>query len=117
QPSADLITRITHNAQAARSVLDVIVTSFVRDLFTLLGLVAVMVIQQPTLSLVAFIVGPLAIYGVNQILRKVRKIMEAEFLSLAQIVQVMQETTVGVRIVKSFNLEPLMRSRMHKAIS
>lgn len=116
-PSADLITRVTHNAQAARSVLDLIVTSFVRDLFTLIGLVVVMVVQQPVLSLVAFIVGPIAIYGVNQILRRVRKIMEAEFLSLAQIVHVMQETTIGVRIVKSFNLEPLMRSRMHKAVS
>ncbi|MCX8570324.1 MULTISPECIES: ABC transporter ATP-binding protein [Hyphomicrobiales] len=116
-PSADLITRVTHNAQAARAVLDLVVTSFVRDLFTLLGLIAVMVFQQPVLSLVAFIVGPIAIYGVNQILRRVRKIMEAEFLSLAQIVQVMQETTVGVRIVKSFNLEQLMRGRMHKAVS
>ncbi|AWC25688.1 Putative multidrug export ATP-binding/permease protein [Aminobacter sp. MSH1] len=116
-PSSDLITRVTHNAQAARAVLDVIVTSFVRDLFSLLGLVAVMVYQQPVLSLVAFIVGPIAIFGVNQILRRVRKIMEAEFMSLAQIVQVMQETTVGVRIVKSFNLESLMRSRMHRAVS
>lgn len=116
-PSSDLITRVTHNAQAARSVLDLIVTSFVRDLFTLIGLVVVMIVQQPVLSLVAFIIGPLAIYGVNQILRRVRKIMEAEFLSLAQIVHVMQETTIGVRIVKSFNLEPLMRSRMHKAVS
>ncbi len=115
-PSSELITRVTHNAQAARAVLDLIVTSFVRDLFTLIGLVAVMVIQQPTLSLVAFIVGPIAIFGVNMLLRKVRQIMEAEFLSLAQIVQVMQETTVGVRIVKSFNLETLMRSRMHKAV-
>ena len=43
--------------------------------------------------------------------------MEAEFLSLAQIVEVMQETTIGVRIVKSFNLEPVMRSRMHRAVS
>ncbi len=116
-PSADLITRVTHNAQAARAVLDLIVTAYVRDLFTLIGLVAVMVIQQPMLSLVAFIVGPIAIYGVNLILRRVRKIMEAEFLSLAQIVQVMQETTIGVRIVKSFNLESLMRSRMHRAVS
>ncbi|MGF7008633.1 ABC transporter ATP-binding protein [Aminobacter sp. BE322] len=116
-PSSDLITRVTHNAQAARSVLDLIVTSYVRDLFTLLGLIAVMVIQQPVLSLVAFVIGPIAIYGVNQILRRVRKIMEAEFLSLTQIVHVMQETTVGVRIVKSFNLERLMRSRMHRAVS
>lgn len=116
-PSSDLITRVTHNAQAARAVLDLVVTSFVRDLFTLLGLIAVMVFQQPVLSLVAFVVGPIAIFGINIILRKVRKIMEAEFLSLAQIVQVMQETTVGVRIVKSFNLEQLMRGRMHKAVS
>ena len=116
-PSSDLITRVTHNAQAARSVLDLIVTSYVRDLFTLLGLIAVMVIQQPVLSLVAFVIGPIAIYGVNQILRRVRKIMEAEFLSLTQIVHVMQETTVGVRIVKSFNLERLMRSHMHRAVS
>lgn len=116
-PSADLITRVTHNAQAARSVLDLVVTSFVRDLFTLIGLVVVMVVQQPVLSLVAFIAGPLAIYGVNQILHRVREIMEAEFLSLAQIVHVMQETTTGVRIVKSFSLEPLMRSRMHNAVA
>jgi len=116
-PSSDLITRVTHNAQAARAVLDLVVTSFVRDLFTLLGLIAVMVFQQPVLSLVAFVVGPIAIFCINIMLRKVRKIMEAEFLSLAQIVQVMQETTVGVRIVKSFNLEQLMRGRMHKAVS
>ena len=38
-------------------------------------------------------------------------------LSLAQIVQVMQETTIGVRIVKSFNLEATMRVRMHRAVS
>jgi ATP-binding cassette subfamily B protein len=116
-PSSDLITRVTYGAQAARTVLDVIVTSFVRDLFSLVGLIAVMVYQAPAMSLVAFIVGPIAIFGVNQILRRVRKIMEAEFLSLAQIVEVMQETTVGVRIVKSFNLEPRMRSRMHRAVS
>lgn len=116
-PSSDLITRVTHNAQAARTVLDVIVTSFVRDLFSLIGLIFVMVYQQPVMSLVAFIVGPMAIFGVNLILRRVRKIMEAEFLSLAQIVQVMQETTVGVRIVKSFNLEPIMRTRMYRAVS
>jgi len=116
-PSADLITRVTHNAQAARIVLDLVVTAYVRDLFTLLALIAVMVFQQPVLSLVAFVIGPIAIYGINLILRRVRKIMEAEFLSLAQIVHVMQETTIGVRIVKSFNLEQLMRSRMHKAVS
>ncbi|TIU60615.1 MAG: hypothetical protein E5W30_09695, partial [Mesorhizobium sp.] len=50
--SSDLITRMTNNAQAARSVLDLVVTSYVRDLVTLIVLVLVMIWQQPALSLI-----------------------------------------------------------------
>ncbi|TGQ65161.1 MAG: ABC transporter ATP-binding protein [Mesorhizobium sp.] len=115
--SSDLITRMTNNAQAARNVLDLIVTSYVRDLVTLIVLVMVMIWQQPALSLICFVVGPVAIYGVNRILKRVRKFAAMEFRSVGQIVQVIQETAVGVRVVKSFNLEGLMRKRMYKAVS
>ncbi|TPN56140.1 MULTISPECIES: ABC transporter ATP-binding protein [unclassified Mesorhizobium] len=115
--SSDLITRMTNNAQAARNVLDLIVTSYVRDLVTLAALIGVMVWQQPALSLICFVVGPVAIYGVNRILKSVRKFAAMEFRSVGQIVQVMQETAIGVRVVKSFNLEGLMRKRMYKAVS
>ncbi|TPK67850.1 ABC transporter ATP-binding protein [Mesorhizobium sp. B2-4-19] len=115
--SSDLITRMTNNAQAARNVLDLIVTSYVRDLVTLLALVGVMVWQQPVLSLICFVAGPVAIYGVNRILKRVRKFAAMEFRSVGQIIQVMQETAIGVRVVKSFNLESLMRKRMYKAVA
>lgn len=115
--SSDLITRMTNNAQAARNVLDLIVTSYVRDLVTLLALIGVMVWQQPVLSLICFVAGPVAIYGVNRILKRVRKFAAMEFRSVGQIVQVMQETAIGVRVVKSFNLESLMRGRMYKAVA
>jgi ATP-binding cassette subfamily B protein len=115
--SSDLITRMTNNAQAARNVLDLVVTSYVRDLVSLVVLVGVMVWQQPALSLICFVVGPVAIYGVNHILKRVRKIAAMEFRSVGQIVQVMQETAIGVRVVKSFNLEGAMRNRMYKAVS
>ncbi|SDA94909.1 ABC transporter ATP-binding protein [Mesorhizobium qingshengii] len=115
--SSDLITRMTNNAQAARNVLDLVVTSYVRDLVTLIVLVLVMVVQQPALSLICFVVGPVAIYSVNRILKRVRKFAAMEFRSVGQIVQVMQETAIGVRVVKSFNLEGLMRKRMYKAVS
>ncbi|WP_214473100.1 ABC transporter ATP-binding protein [Mesorhizobium sp. dw_380] len=115
--SSDLITRMTNNAQAARNVLDLIVTSYVRDLVTLAALIGVMVWQQPALSLICFVVGPVAIYGVNRILKRVRKFAAMEFRSVGQIVQVMQETAIGVRVVKSFNLEGLMRKRMYKAVA
>jgi len=115
--SADLIMRMTQSAQAARSVIDTLVTSFIRDLFSVIGLVAVMAIQQPLLSLVAFIVGPIAILAVNRLLKRTRRIMEKELMSVSMIMRVMQETVFGARIVKSFNLEGAMRNRMYAAVN
>jgi ATP-binding cassette subfamily B protein len=115
--SSDLIIRMTNNAQAARGVIDTIVTSFVRDLFSLLGLIAVMFIQQPVISAAVFVGGPVVFLGIRLLLQQVRSIMEKELMSLAQIVQIMQETTVGVRVVKAFSLEKKMEARMDVAVS
>ncbi|HWU61109.1 MAG TPA: ABC transporter ATP-binding protein [Ensifer sp.] len=110
--SSELLMRITNNAQAARNVMDLIVTSFVRDLFSLLGLIAVMVIQQPWLSLISAVVGPAAIFGVRRLSKKVRKIMEQEMASLGGIIRNVQETSSGIKVVKAFGLEAFMGARM-----
>lgn len=116
-PSSELLVRVTYNAQAARSVIDTIVTSFVRDLFSLIGLIIVMFAQNFLLSAISMIIGPIAIFSVRLVLRRVRKIMEAELASLGEIVNVVQETSIGVRVIKAFSLEKLMRQRMNKAVS
>lgn len=116
-PSSELLMRITSNAQAARSVIDLIVTSFVRDLFTLIGLAAVMVIQQPSLTLFSAIIVPGAIYGVRHLTKQVRKIMEQELASLGMIIQNVQETSTGIRVIKAFGLEGYMNARMEKYVS
>lgn len=114
--SADLIMRVTQSANAARNVVDTLVTSFIRDLFSLIALVLVMAIQQPLLSLVAFIFGPIAFLSVNRLLKRTKRVMEKELASVSAIMRVMQETVFGARIVKSFNLEGTMRNRMYKAV-
>lgn len=114
--TSDLVLRVTHAAQAARTVIDTIVLSFVRDLLTVIGLVTVMVIQQPVLSLLAFVLGPLALLGVRFLLGKVRLIMEMEMASLVEIIRVVQEATTGFRVVKSYALEPLLKRDMDSAI-
>ncbi|PYG53420.1 ABC transporter ATP-binding protein [Rhizobium sp. UGM030330-04] len=116
-PSSELLVRVTYNAQAARNVIDTIVTSFVRDLFSLLGLIIVMFAQNFLLSAISMIVGPAAIFGVRLVLKRVRKIMEAELASIGEIINVVQETSVGVRVIKAFSLEKLMLKRMNKAVS
>lgn len=116
-PSGDLITRMTQNAAAARDVLNMLVTSGVRDLLSLIGLVAVMIIQQPWLSLAAFLIAPPAIFGVSLLVRRVKKVAGGQYTSLAEIVRIMQETIFGIKVVKSFNLEDRLRAEMHAAVS
>ncbi|AXT29224.1 ABC transporter ATP-binding protein (plasmid) [Ruegeria sp. AD91A] len=114
--SSDLLMRTTHGAQAARNLIDVLVTGFVRDSLTLVGLVVVMVYQQPVLSVLFFVVGPIALLGVRYLLKSVRTIMQAEFKSLAEIIRVLQETSAGIKVIKVFSLEDRMINRMDTAI-
>ncbi len=114
--SSDLLTRFTRGAEAARALVDTLVVGFVRDLFTMLGLLAVMIYQQPTLSLICLVVGPLAVVGVRFLLGKVQEIMKAEMTSMAEIVKVIQETSTGIEVVKVFGLEKIMKKRMSGAI-
>ena len=115
--SSDLLTRLTQSAQSARAIIEILVTSFVRDSLTLLGLIVVMLYQQPTLTFISLMVGPLAMLGVRQILKKVRAIMEMEMASLAEIIKVVQETSAGILVVKAFALEARMAKRMNDAVS
>lgn len=114
--SSDILIRVTQSAQSARMVLDTIVTGFVRDALTLLGLIAVMVWQHALLSLVFLVIGPLALLGVRFILGRVRSIMAAELVSLTEILKVIQETSAGLRVVRAFGLEQILEERMDRAV-
>lgn len=115
--TGEVMTRLGHNAGAARGLLDIIVTRFGRDLLTLIGLVGVMVIQDPLLSALAIILGIPAFGLILRIVRKIKKVAKAEFVSMAAIASVVQESTVGNRIVKAFGLESYMNNRMDMAVS
>ena len=55
-------------------------------------------------------------FGVRKIGIRVRKIMASEFQGAAQMMESMQETAQGIRIVKAFTLENFMRERQGGAI-
>ncbi|WP_375658437.1 ABC transporter ATP-binding protein [Bartonella sp. MR30HLJHH] len=114
--SSDLLVRVTHNATAVRNIIDTIITTFVRDLLSVSGLLLVMFIQNFVLISITLIVGPLAFLGVRMALKRVRRLMEKELLSLGEIIKIVQETAVGIRIIKAFSLEEVMKKRMDKAI-
>lgn len=112
----DLATRMSYNAQAARAVIDLVVTSLGRDLLSVVALTAVMISQDPLMSLLVLVVMPLAVIGVTMLVKRVKLIARSELQSLSKIVSTMQETSAGIRIVKAFNLEGRMRETMNRAI-
>lgn len=114
--SSEVLVRVTQSAQMARNVIETIVTGFVRDLLTLLGLIIVMFLQQPVLSLVSLVVGPLALWGIRRILARVRAVMTLEMAGLAEVIRVVQETSTGTRVIKAFALEEPMIGRMETAV-
>jgi ABC-type multidrug transport system fused ATPase/permease subunit len=114
--SSIFIARQAFIAQSASSVLNLLITTFSRDALTIVGLVIVMVSQDPLLSFLALMLVPLAVVGVRKIGLRVRKIMASEFQGAAQMMESMQETAQGVRIVKAFTLENFMRARQGEAI-
>jgi subfamily B ATP-binding cassette protein MsbA len=114
--SSIFIARQAFIAQSASAVLNLLITTFSRDALTIVGLVIVMVSQDPLLSLLALMLVPFAVFGVRKIGLRVRKIMASEFQGAAQMMESMQETAQGVRIVKAFTLENFMRARQYAAI-
>ncbi len=114
--SSIFIARQAFIAQSASSVLNLLITTFSRDALTIVGLVIVMVSQDPLLSFLALMLVPLAVVGVRKIGLRVRKIMASEFQGALQMMESMQETAQGIRIVKAFTLEGFMRAQQGAAI-
>ena len=112
----DIILYVVQGAQSCRTLIDIIVTTFVRDALTLCVLLGVMIYQQPVLSTVVLLVGPIIYFLVRFVLRQVRKIMEGQFTAMADIYRILQESTGGIQVIKVFALEDHMRQRMDSAV-
>jgi ATP-binding cassette subfamily B protein len=115
--SSEFIARLTTGATAANLVLSLLITSIGRDFFTLIGLFALMVIQDPVMSFVALIVAPPVMIMLRKMVKRVRAIIKVQFTGGTQTIETLQETLQGLRIVKAFTLEDEMRRRFDTSVS
>ena len=114
--STDFIARQSFIGQSASNVLNVVITALSRDTLTLLGLVGVMVAQDPLMAALALIFMPIAVVSSRKLAMRARKVMSTEFTGFAQIMESMQEAVQGIRIVKAFTLEKQMSARQEESI-
>jgi subfamily B ATP-binding cassette protein MsbA len=112
RPSASVMAQVTYGTGAVPGVLNMLITAIGRDGLSLMALAAVMVMQDPLLSLVALLVMPPAVVFARDLVRRVRNITFEQFAGGAGMLETMQETLQGLRIVKAFGLEDEMRRRV-----
>jgi len=115
--SSEFAARLTAGAVAVNQVLNQLVTALGRDLLTLVGLVGVMSIQAPILSLVTLVVFPPAMLLLRKMIRRIRAIARAQFTGGTRVLETMQESIQGMAVIKAFTLEEHMRRRFATNVS
>ena len=114
--SSEFLARLTAGAQSVTQVLSLLVNAVGRDFLSLVGLAAVMVIQDPWMSLFGLLVAPPALFVIRKLVKRIKRLAHDQFTGTADILETMQESLQGIRTVKAFTLEDTMQARIDRNI-
>jgi subfamily B ATP-binding cassette protein MsbA len=115
--SAEFLARLSAGANSASFVTNLLITAVGRDLLSLIGLAGVMVVQDPIMSLVTLLVVPPALLVLRKLVSRINAIARSQFTGGARILETLQETVQGIRIVKAFTLEPQMEAKFGESVA
>jgi subfamily B ATP-binding cassette protein MsbA len=109
--STVLVSRVLTDVSLVKSGIVDGFSSIFKDSLTLLVLVCVAFYQDWLLSLIAFILFPVAILPILNSSKKVRRHSSKGQLSLAKLASFLQESVIGLRVVKIFGMQAYELSR------
>lgn len=115
--SSEYLNRLSSGASSITQVLSLVITTVGRDFLSLVGLVIVMVSQDPLMSLLCLVVGPLLFLFIRKIVRRMRHLARSQFTSSTRIMESVLESLQGIRTVKAFTLEDEMTARVNRSIA
>ena len=115
--SGQLAAQISQNVTGIRDMLSITLTSIARDLVSLIGLVAVMVMQDPLLSVIGLLIGPPLVYAVNYLMRRLRRVTRESVEVNSHLFGAMQETVQGIAIVKAFTMEEQLSRKLAELVA
>lgn len=114
--SSEFLARLSSGANSVTQVLNLLINALGRDLLVLIGLITVMVTQDPYMSLFGFLVVPPAMLVLRKLVKRIKGLAHNQFTGNADILEIMQESLQGIRTVKAFTLEQTMRQRINASI-
>ena len=106
-----LMSRITNDVNIIKAMVSTAVTGALRDVFTVIGLTAVIFYRDWKMATFAIIVIPLAFFPIVKIGKKVRKISTGTQEAVGELNAFLHETFTGNIIVKAFGMEDYENSR------
>jgi ATP-binding cassette subfamily B protein len=115
--SSEFLARLTAGATSVTQVLSLLINAIGRDFLSLIGLVVVMVMTDPLMSLLGFAVAPPAMLVIRKLVKRIKGLAHHQFTGNADILETMQESLQGIRTVKAFTLENAMGDRMNASIA
>ncbi|MBW2038886.1 MAG: lipid A export permease/ATP-binding protein MsbA [Deltaproteobacteria bacterium] len=114
-PTGVLMARITNDVASVQGAVSNAVTGMIKDFFTAAGLIGVIFYRDWQMAILAILVFPLATYPFIRFGRKLRKVSKRTLETMAHISTFLQETILGHRIVKAFNMEDYESRRFAEA--
>ena len=115
--SSEFLARLTAGANSVTQVLNLLINAVGRDVLSLIGLVTVMLMQDPYMALLGFAVAPPAMLVLRKLVKRIKGLAHTQFTGTADIMETMQESLQGIRTVKAFTLEQTMRERIDASIT
>ncbi|HLX96180.1 MAG TPA: ABC transporter ATP-binding protein [Verrucomicrobiae bacterium] len=113
--SGQLISRVINDTGAVQNILNNAVSVVVRDPVSLISILTLLLWQQPKLTLIAMVALPVVIIPIAIFNRKIRRSSREIQMQSAELTQTMAEAFTGHRIVKAYNLEPIVAGQFQNA--
>ena len=110
----DLISRMTNDIYEIESSVVSTLEGLIKDPLTIIGYLAYMIYLSPTLSLFLLILLPLTGFMIGRISRTLKRQSQDAAVRLGESLSVLDETLSGIRIIKGFGAEALMKLKFFK---
>ena len=109
--TGELLGRITYDVTLLQGAVSTTVTSLMRDIMSIIFLLAVIFNADWVLALLSLIVFPIMVYPIIHFGQKMRKASYDGQVAMGAMSSLVEETVGGIRVVKAFGMEKYERSR------
>ncbi len=103
--SGELISRISNDILRIQNAISSEMAIFLREILTVLALLGVVIYQSPKLALYSLIIIPLAIYPVEVISRKIKKLSHTAQEQNSDLISSLSEIFANYEMIKSYNAQ------------